>query len=65
MDETTQAALMLEARRYILGQIYDEPDGEFRLAFDEIMALSGEAGLEKLFARLLQSVNIFRPLSIK
>lgn len=53
MDETVQAALMLEARRYILSQIYDEPDAEFRAAFDEIMALSGEAGLERLLSAII------------
>jgi len=53
MDETVQATLMLEARRYILGQIYDEPDAEFRQAFDDIMVLSGEAGLEKLLNAII------------
>lgn len=53
MDETLQASLMLEARRHILSQTYDEPDAEFRQAFDDIMALAGEAGLESLLSAII------------
>jgi len=53
MDDAGQQALMAEAKKQILTEIYTNPQSPLAAAFQLMLALAGEASLDKLLAEAI------------
>ncbi|RCL02276.1 MAG: ATP-dependent helicase/nuclease subunit A [Candidatus Tokpelaia sp. JSC189] len=55
VDDIQQTALFAEAKRYLLETAYRQSDTKLSYAFDLILAMTGESGLEHLLKEAIQN----------